>query len=256
MQLVKELKGHSGCSVGLFRSNSGLVVAKTGGNNLIESANILNYLHSIGFAVPEIHNVQKNSMLMQYIHGIDMKNYLAHANIDKINHLLNFINKYIETFIDHPQQDISIPIKNKLNQIKNSCDLSGLEIDLEALYYHLPKVVPASKVIHGDFTLDNMLYHNNKFYLIDANPTDITSIYYDAGKLLQDLDCGWFIRNESNQTNYKVTCNYISSELKKRWAFLNNHYILVFMLLRILPYAKQLANREFLIREINKLWQL
>ena len=228
---------------------------KSGSNKLPLSANILNNLNENGFATPAIYNVEHNSITMQYINGVDMKTYIAHADINQIDNLLSFINKYIETFANSKSADISQYIEDKLFDIQQKCDLTALQIDLEELYKQLPKVVPVS-TIHGDFTLDNILYFNNQFYLIDANPTLINSVHYDGVKLLQDLDCLWFIRNEPNKTNYKVACSYISRQLKNNWQFLNNHYILVFMLLRILPYANQSSNQNFLIKEINKLWQL
>lgn len=256
MQLVKQFHGHSGCTVELYRNRDVYVVKKSGSAKLSASAEMLSCLHTLGFQTPEILDIERDSITMHYINGVDMKNYIAHADIDQIDRLLEFINYYIEKFVDSPVQDISVAIKNKLNDIKLSCDLSALLVDIELLYNKLPKCVPVSKIIHGDFTLDNILYYQDDFYLIDANPTDISSVYYDAVKLLQDLDCGWFIRQETNQTNYKVACSYISRQLKKRWQFLNNHYILIFMLMRILPYATDAQNREFLIKEINRLWQL
>lgn len=256
VQLVKQFHGHSGCIVELYRNKDAYVVKKTGSAKLSSSAEILNCLRTLGFATPKILEVDCNTITMQYINGVDMKNYIAHADIDQINQLLEFINCYIKKFVNSPLTDISVAIKNKLDHIKLSCDLSALQIDTELLYDKLPKCVPVSKIIHGDFTLDNIIYYQDDFYLIDANPTNISSVYYDAGKLFQDLDCGWFIRHETNSTNYKVACSYISQQLKKRWQFLNNHYILIFMLMRILPYATDAKNREFLIKEINRLWQL
>ena len=256
MQLVKQFHGHSGCTVELYRNKDAYVVKKSGSAKLSASAEILRCLYTLGFRTPEILDGDCNSITMQYINGVDMKNYIAHADIDQIDQLLGFINSYIEKFLDSPVQDISVAIENKINDIKLSCDLSDLLVDTDVLLGRLPKCVPVSKIIHGDFTLDNILYYQADFYLIDANPTDISSVYYDAVKLLQDLDCGWFIRQETNQTNYKVACSYISRQLKKRWQFLNNHYILIFMLMRILPYATDTQNREFLIKEINRLWQL
>lgn len=254
MQLVKQFHGHSGCTIELYRTDHIYVVKKSGSRKLPASADILQSLKTLGFCTPDILNIDNESIIMQYINGVDMKNYIAHADIDQIDCLLEFINHYIETFYASPSADISSSIEQKVFEIQQNCDLTKVNVDMEELYNHLPKIVPVN-TIHGDFTLDNILYHNNHFYLIDANPTDINSVYYDASKLLQDLDCGWFIRQESNKTNYKVACSYISKQLKKRWQFLNNHYILVFMLLRVLPYAHQHNNREFLIKEINRIWQ-
>ena len=42
--------------------------------------------------------------------------------------------------------------------------------------------IPQS-TIHGDFTFDNIIHKNGEFYLIDANPTSLNSIYFDGSKI-------------------------------------------------------------------------
>jgi RIO-like serine/threonine protein kinase len=122
----------------------------------------------------------------------------------------------------------------------------------------LIKKLPSSGkvgLVHGDFTLENILFYNNKFYFIDANPTDINAIEFDVNKIRQDLECLWFVRNESDIITYKIVCDKINFHLKNKWEFMNNNYILILMLLRILPYCTEDTTQNFLIKEINKLWQ-
>ena len=103
--------------------------------------------------------------------------------------------------------------------------------------------------------MSNILFYKDQFYLIDANPTDINSIEFDANKLRQDLDCLWFVRNQNKNLTYKIVCDKISNHLKNKWEFMRNDYILIFMLIRILPYCSDEFTKQFLITEINKLWQ-
>ena len=121
------------------------------------------------------------------------------------------------------------------------------------MYNQLPKIV-SSGTVHGDFTLENILFKDGNFYLIDANFTSINSLEYDGCKILQDLDCFWFIRDQQIKNNYTTSCNYISNQLKARWEFLTDNYILAFMLMRILPYCTEESTEDFLYKEINKLW--
>jgi hypothetical protein len=191
---------------------------------------------------------------MEYINGVDMRNYIYNADKTQISKLVDFINTYIERSQDFKIANISEKILDKISEIESKIDTTSLSFTLSQLYDQLPTSGRCG-LIHGDLTLENILYYNDKFYLIDANPTDITSVEYDASKLLQDLDCLWFVRNEKDKIAYKITCQKISQQLKNKWDFLNNRYILIFMLLRVLPYCKDEKTKSFLTKEINNLWQ-
>jgi len=254
MSLVKEFKGHSGCKVELINSDGSYYVRKTGNSKLVRSAEILKELQQKGFNTPDIYKVANNEILMEYINGVDMRSYIHNANSNDIDLLVDFIDDYITKTQTTEVSDILPNVIDKLHAIEKNADLSKLNFTCLDLLVKLPKVSTVG-LIHGDFTLENILFCKNKFYLIDANPTDINSPEFDVSKLRQDLDCLWFVRNEKDTINYKIVCQKISDRLKKKWAFLNNDYILIFMLMRILPYCTDKATREFLITEINKLWQ-
>ena len=253
MQWIKDFEGHSGCKIQLCKDDERYVVIKSGSDKLKKSASLLKQL-SRNYPIPKIYSVGDEQITMEYVNGMDMKTYLLNADNEKIEKLYEFIDLYIRTQIQCSSvNDLSFVIYKKIKQLKQNLDQSILPFSLDELFERLPKSV-STGLVHGDFTLDNMLYFNDKFYLIDSNPTDISSVEYDVNKLRQDLDCLWFVRKESNKIDYKINCKIISDKLKNKWTFLKNDSILIFMLVRILPYCKNKSNEKFIIKEIKKLW--
>jgi tRNA A-37 threonylcarbamoyl transferase component Bud32 len=234
MHLVKELNGHSGATVNLYSNNT---VVKSNYPKSRESADILNKLP---FPTPKILEVSDTSMTMEYINGLDMATYLE---TEDINPLIEFLSDYISWCLQESiLHNFKSEIDNKIDSLMDHINLLGLIDDT---------VMPKS-LIHGDLTLENILWYNGDFYFIDANPTDLSSVYFDANKLRQDLDCLWFVRNHTKRLDIRIACRRISEKLKKRFHFMRNDDIMVFMLSRILPYSKTKSDREFLYREINK----
>lgn len=245
-RLVKHLKGHSGARVSLYEKNNEYVVIKENYSKARESVAILNILP---FPTPSIYEVSDTHIIMEYINGQDMATYLELADKQGINVLIDFLSRYIQWCLDNSEEYIfDKEIEKKLLDINNYIDLNSFAKNL--------KVPMPRSIIHGDFTLENIMYANNKFYFIDANPTDLNSIYFDANKLRQDLDCLWFIRNKEEKVQHKIICNKISRELKKQFHFMQNNTIMLLMLARILPYTKDECTESFLLKEIQKLLKL
>ena len=253
MSWIKSFKGHSGCSVNLFLSNGKYIVIKEGKTDLEKSANILLDLKEKGFNVPEIISIEKNKIELEYINGIDMLTYVSNADKNDNLKLIDFIDYYYSTLQCSNTKDFSKEIYEKLLDIDKKIDYSKLKFSREELYNQLPKIV-SSGLVHGDFTLENIIYRNGDFYLIDSNPTLINSLEYDGCKILQDLDSLWFVRNQKLKNNYAISCNFISNQLKKNWPFLQDNYVVAFMMMRIIPYCTEKSTKDFLYKEINKLW--
>lgn len=254
MQLIKQFKGHSGCDVNLVKTNNDYFVFKTGDNDkLKKSFDILTELQNKNFNVPN-HTYSDGVLKMEYINGINMTEYIENIDNQKMQKFIDFVVYYVETLTTNKFYDYSDEISNKLNSISKAFDTTKLSFDLDELYNLLPKKLCKS-LVHGDFTLDNIIYYNKNFFLIDTNPTDIDSLVYDLNKLRQDLDCYWFIRHLKNKTNHRIICDSISNTLKQKYDYLNNNHVLIFMLMRILPYCKDKFTENFLIKRINELWQ-
>lgn len=245
LRLVKPLKGHSGAQVSLYEEDNEYFVVKENYSKARQSAAILELLP---FPTPHVFEVSDTHIVMEYINGQDMATYLESADDNAVNKLIDFLKSYIQWCLDNSDEYVfEEEIEKKVLDV-------GHCINLNAFVEELKIPMPRS-IIHGDFTLENIMYANDQFYFIDANPTDLNSIYFDANKLRQDLDCLWFIRNREDKVHHKIVCDKISRELKKQFDFMRNDTIMVLMLARILPYTKDEETEKFLMKEIDKLWQ-
>jgi RIO-like serine/threonine protein kinase len=241
MQLIKELKGHSGASVLLYDDNT---VVKTGYSKARESVAIL---ESLPFPTPKIYDVTDDTIVMQYVNGEDMASYLERADNERVDLLIAFIEEYFNWCLDNSiEYTFDIELDDKVISIGEYVNVQFIADNLK---YAMPK-----SIIHGDFTFDNMLFVDDQFYLIDANPTNLNSVHFDGSKLRQDIDGFWFLRNRENDVNYKISCQKISEHLKSKYSFMKNNYLYSLMLSRILPYTKDKKTLKFLTKELDKVW--
>jgi RIO-like serine/threonine protein kinase len=241
MQLIKELKGHSGASVLLYDDNT---VVKTGYSKARESVAIL---ESLPFPTPKVYDVTDDTIVMQYVNGEDMASYLERADNERVDLLIAFIEEYFNWCLDNSiEYTFDAELDDKVISIGEYVNVQFIADNLK---YTMPK-----STIHGDFTFDNMIFVDDQFYLIDANPTNLNSVHFDGSKLRQDIDGFWFLRNRENNVNYKISCQKISEHLKSKYSFMKNNYLYSLMLSRILPYTKDKKTLKFLTKELDKVW--
>ena len=89
---IKELKGFSGSKIYLMRNDKGLFVRKM--DNVDRNFVKLNEL-SLYFSVPKIYSYNNNILDMEYIHGLDMKSYLAVRDTKRLTEfLINILSKF------------------------------------------------------------------------------------------------------------------------------------------------------------------
>lgn len=233
MKPIKRLKGHSGASVVLYDNNT---VVKSNYAKAEASAEIL---EKLPFNSPKILKVSSSSIVMEYINGEDIYLYLSRYGSLAIDSLISFISNYFDWCLLH---------STKYNFEKEVLEKS-LNIGFNGSFCtNMPK-----SLIHGDFTLENIIHKEGKFYLIDANPTELSSIHFDACKLRQDLDSFWFLREKRDSLNHEIACRKISEELKSKYLFMKNNSVYSFMLHRIIPYCNP-QTHSFITKEILK-WQ-
>lgn len=247
MKILKELKGHSNSQILLVEENNRIFVRK----NFDIERNIERYidLNSLNITIPLILNVSEKSYDMEYIHHLDMKQFLLMNDCQAINF---FISKILNLFktksIDYDYSEIFEYKLSKFDFEKYQLPFTRSEI-----FAKLPKILPKSPY-HGDLTLENILFDLNRqeFVLIDPLTTEYDSYVFDIAKLKQDLVCGWFIRNE----NY-----YLDSKLKiildslNQFKYSDDDYLLILMLLRVLPYTKNENDKNFILNCLRKLWK-
>ena len=243
MKFIKELRGHSGARVCLYDNQ---LVVKSGLKNSIECVDALERLP---FSTPKIHEVGQHYYIMEYINGDDVSTFLEREGYTAADALLKFIDEYFSWSLKESSPYIfELELKRKVVQIAESINAEKL---IDDMLYPMPR-----GPIHGDLTLDNIIIREGEFFLIDANPTELNSVHFDGAKLRQDLDGRWFMRNYSVRKigNLLPYCNYMSEHLKAKWTFMNNNSIYSFMLCRILPYCTTELTRNFIEKELRRIW--
>jgi RIO-like serine/threonine protein kinase len=243
---VKEFSGHSGSKIYLMENAQGLFVRKV--NNIERNLERLTSLHGAGYNVPRIYHSEDNLIDMEYIHGLDMKNYLIHNTTTKLE---DFI---IETFSFFAKlsvnKDYSGVYDKKLDWLK---DNEELPFTKDQLIEKLPKELPSS-TYHGDLTLENIIYAKSKFCMIDAVSVEYDSYIFDIAKMRQDLECKWFLRKTDVRLDIKL--QNIQDKLRKLFPLAFNDNLLILMLLRVYLHTKSGDfEREFILREIKRLWK-
>ena len=243
---IKELHGHSGSKVYLKEIAGVYCVQKEG--NTERNVERMSALAELGYRVPKIYLSMDDTLLMEYIHGLDMKNYLIHNNISQ---LYNFISNTIDDFSnDSEMKDYTDTYFNKLSWLYRAKDLPFTKYDLIA---KLHKVLPKS-TYHGDLTLENILHTNTGFVMIDPVTIEYDSYVFDLAKLRQDLECKWFLRETDLRLDAKL--NMMQEKIFSAFPNTKDDYLLILMLLRVYRHTeKDDSNRKFILREINRLWK-
>jgi tRNA A-37 threonylcarbamoyl transferase component Bud32 len=244
-KIIKELHGFSGNKIFLIKSHDNIFVRKIG--NIKRN---LDQMIAMGnqYPIPRIYTSKDNQIDMEYIHGLDMKTYL------KTHHprlLINFLSELFERFSQNSElKDYTDTYIDKLNSIYFDNDIPFTK---DELIEKLPKLLPKS-TYHGDLTLENIIYSNNNFVLIDCVTIEYDSYIFDIAKLRQDLECGWFTRNDRDILNIKTSI--IQKDLLEKYPQANDDYLLILMLLRVYKYSKiGTKERSFLTDWINRLWK-
>ena len=245
-KIVKELHGFSGSNVFLMQNDSHLFIRKIG--NVERNYERLTALENV-CNVPKVYQKSGEILDMEYIHGLDMKNYLRTNTTELLSSFINqTINKFACSSID---KDYTQVYNAKLEWVDSATDLPFNKNELIA---KLPKILPQS-IYHGDMTLENIIHGvNDKFYMIDAVTIEYDSWVFDLAKLRQDLECKWFLRKDKLMLDVKL--ENIQKTLMESFPLANNNYLLILMLLRVYLHApKNSLEHKFIIKEINRLWK-
>ena len=246
MKIIKSLVGHSGSIVQLIENDKKKVVRKT--KNIERNLEKYKSLKTLNILCPKIINKNHHYYEMEYINGINMKEYL-----------LNYGSKNLIIFIENLLNKLNQNIKEKdfsdayIIKLKNfNYKKYNLNFEFENIFDKLPKKIFSSEYL-GDLTLENILYDidKNKFFIIDQSITEYDSYVFDIAKLKQDTVCKWFIRNDLIDLDKEL--NEINVALSK-YEYYNNDYLLIIMLMRVLPYCKNNKDIMFLSNNINLLW--
>lgn len=245
--VIKELEGFSGSSIFLIQETDRVFVRKI--NNIERNFERLTFLGSQGFPVPKIYSKIDNQLDLEYIHGLDIKNYLKSRSPD---HLIKFIEEIITKLSKNSiEKDYTDTYYQNLKGIKLH---PLIPFSVDDLIDKLPKKLPQS-VYHGDLTLENILYSEcDEFYLIDAVTTNYDSWVFDIAKMRQDLECKWFVRKEHLKLDIKL--EYIQDSILQTFPEAADDYLLILMLLRVWRYTTpKTKEQKFILESLITLWK-
>lgn len=245
--IIKQLQGYSGSTVLLMQDRSRTFVRKVG--NVTRNQERLRALSDSNIAMPKIIATGDNHYDMEYIPHDDMITWLLHNPIDQfVNWILDCIAKLKRNSVAQEWQTV---YRARLAVPALAPYWPQLPFTAEELIAQLPHSIPASSY-HGDLTMDNCIHgFDGRFYLIDPITSDYASWVFDLAKLMQDLECGWFIRNKDAMLQGKLWS--IKSAIVAEHPISDNKNLIILMLLRVLPYTNNDQDRNFIIKEINRL---
>lgn len=246
-KILKELSGHSGSKIYLMQDESQIFVRKIG--NVDRNFERMSKLCSNGFRVPKIYKyIAGESLDMEYIRGLDMKNYLIHNNTSLLTDYICDIIDNLSDLGEGDSKDYTEVYQNKLSFITGD---EGFSFTKKDLIDKLPKIIPQTMYL-GDMTLENMLFTDPGFCIIDPLTTEYDSYIFDIAKLRQDLECKWFIRKFNVKIDIKL--QRIQDKLQRLYPQAFNDNLLILMLMRVYQYCNK-DDKQFIVNEANRLWK-
>ena len=271
MEDVK-LIGHSGCKLEINEHDGHLFVVKTSKNKeynsrLKEQCEKQKMFKHSFFNAPLIFESSEDNdglfkFSMEYVNGLTLSEYFRKIEIGDIENLAQKFFGIIpdEYCFDNEAKQI---FTSKLGELEKKINNEWFdEIFRKLKNYDWKCCVSGS--CHGDMTLENIIWSNNKLYLIDFLDSFYDSWMIDIAKILQDVECKWSYRHDEKiDENLEIRLLIFKQMLLNKILSLSNgdkllntvYCILLVNLLRIIPYTEDSYTIEYLKKEINKIFK-
>jgi aminoglycoside phosphotransferase len=200
---------------------------------------------------------------MQLIDGLDGVTFLRTASLNDVRRFTDALVEYIGTAesrrspVPVNPDSFEQGVANKIADLrcKLETDSEALEV-LEEIERQTARVVypGATTLCHGDLTLENLLVdRDGTIWFIDLLPPPFEHVWFDLAKLEQDLAGGWYLRSH-DQLDAGVRTFLLGAV---RSATSVGSYetarvsLLALTFARILPYAKERSDRDFVMKRIR-----
>lgn len=196
--------------------------------------------------------MEKDTIYMSYINGLNMEELLSTNGSESYIDFIVDLVEYFKSKIINVDSDFSEIFRNKLSVFENDAELP---FTISELINRLPKKITTT-LCHGDLTMENIIYSDKQFYLIDPVTTEYNSYVFDIAKLRQDLDGKWFLRNNKNiDPDISLKLTGIKNVLIEKFPEAFDDYIYILMLLRVYLHTKLgTPERHLILTEIKRLW--
>ena len=271
MELVKELSGHSGCHLNLYKKAGVFFLRKDAGSvdynkrlkkqcakqrafklEQVKTPSVLGY----GYDQEGIFYFD-----MEFINGITMAEYMNRIKIKEIVDLMGLLFKSLQIERGRIETLTKNLFKEKLaslSYLKNS-EISARKKAFDKLETFDFEKVPISPCC-GDLTLENIILSSSGIYVIDLLDSFCNSWMIDVAKLLQDIELGWSYRHKECDYTLNLRLATAKQALLDNLLAMENgkenlitiYHVLLLNILRIYPYTKDETTFQFLDNAIEK----
>jgi thiamine kinase-like enzyme len=201
---------------------------------------------------------------MEYVPGEKYSEYFLSCQISKIRETIDQFISFIESELNRSELVKLSPkiFLDKVGSIKQLLEKQNLfsgavDETYDFLMHNIPDSFIPYGICHGDLTLSNVIFSNQKIYIIDFLDSFIETAMVDIVKLRQDTKFHWSLVIETDIPSYqrnkiKQVLNffdqYLVTYFSKNEYFLKWYgYLEKLNLLRILPYLENNNERDFVI---------
>jgi hypothetical protein len=229
--------GRSGSTVTLIDYNGKPAVHKTNVRSADAVVRQMDEVRDWGLRVPEVYHSTPHTLTIEYIPGCPVREFMYCATVKQLDSFVDTIKLYMDNAISRSRPH------------NFSAEIAAKELSTGYQARITNPLFPRYN-IHGDLTIDNLLFHNNEFYFIDFSYTELNSPVFDLNKLRQDLTGLWAWRGRVD-LGIKMQIDYIARRLAVRYPLYWRNDIYRFQLSRVLPYVTG-GEYEYIMREIQR----
>jgi hypothetical protein len=201
------------------------------------------------FAVPKIQNISKHELYffdMEYIPSKSFNDYFYEISPISINKFMNFIDEYFSSITiigKYSEDELKNVLYKKLNSFNNTKYINFIKY----LQNYIKKIKFNNlykEACHGDLTMSNILFTDEKYYLIDFLDSYLESSIIDLVKLKQDLYHHWLLKiNQVNNIKAYQISTHIWNLIQLKYSYIINtelfNILEIINWLRIEPYLTE-----------------
>jgi hypothetical protein len=284
-----KMEGRSGCKLEVMKSGEHVIIKKYSSSfdynkRLIKQAEkqqqfFSNLPPEPKFSTAKVLDVTPAigslaSFTMPYLFAEKYSDYLEKISFSDLKILLHDILSYLSNNISQANYQLieRSVITSKVEELKGNLN-GSLHSDnapfLSEVMQFLENEVPEDPLpvgtCHGDLTFSNILFGDNKIYLLDFLDSFIESPIIDIVKLRQDTCFKWSVMLEKDMPMHKKnkiiqTFDYLDHEIdafceKKLGMTKWYKYLQVFNLMRIFPYLHQPEEVAFIEKSLRTIFK-
>lgn len=273
-ELIKNLLGHSGCNLNLYKEDR-IFLRKDAGNANYNRRLKKQFIKQKKFNLEKVktprifeYGINNKGIFyfdMEYINGITLSEYMKQIKIKEIVDLITLLFESLPIkqggYFDRAQNIF----QHKISDLETILDTSDINIkqSLDLLKKYDFSKVPQSSCC-GDLTLENIIINmRGEIYVIDLLDSFYNSWMIDVAKLLQDVELGWSYRKQVRDFGLNLRLatakqalfdNILSLEEGQTY-LVTIYHILLLNILRIYPYAKDKLTLDFLDNSILQVFE-